>query len=58
MVQYIHVIILNNNTVFLHASLLTSYDKNEVLLECELMNIRSISDTLLLKCLVGISIIC
>lgn len=38
MVQYIHVIILNNNTVFLHASLLTSYDKNAVLLECELMN--------------------
>ena len=38
MVQYLHVIMLNNNTLFLHASVLTSYDKNDILLECELMN--------------------
>jgi len=38
MVQYLHVIMLNNNTLFLHASILNPREKNAILLECELMN--------------------
>ena len=36
MVQYLHVIMLNNNTLFLHASILNPHKKNAILLECEL----------------------